>query len=45
VKATLPPFCGPQEWNDVYGIRLDTAFIENNYLPCENFKGYSGLSS
>jgi hypothetical protein len=40
VKATLPPFTKEAVWSDVYGIRLDTAFIENNYLPCENFRGY-----
>jgi hypothetical protein len=41
VKATLPPFTTKEAiWSDVYGIRLDTAFIENNYLPCENFRGY-----
>jgi hypothetical protein len=26
----------------VYGLRFDSAFIENNYLPCESFRGYSG---
>ncbi|KAF2657701.1 hypothetical protein K491DRAFT_315246 [Lophiostoma macrostomum CBS 122681] len=41
VKAKLPPFSTEQEWRNVYGLRLDTAFIENNYLPCENFRGYS----
>lgn len=44
VKAQLPPFTGEQEWNDVYGLRFDSAFIENNYLPCESFRGYSGSS-
>jgi hypothetical protein len=42
VKAMMPPFTGEQQWNDVYAIRLDSAFIENNYLPCEDFRGYSG---
>jgi len=42
VKATMPPFTEEHEWSGVYGIRLDSAFIENNYLPCENFRGYSG---
>ncbi|KAH8722949.1 hypothetical protein GQ44DRAFT_621528 [Phaeosphaeriaceae sp. PMI808] len=40
VKANIPPFVGEQEWADVYGIRLATAFIENNYLPCADFRGY-----
>jgi hypothetical protein len=42
VKAQFPPFAGEQEWKDVYGLRFDSAFIENNYLPCESFRGYSG---
>lgn len=42
VKARLPPFTEQQEWKGVYGVRLNTAFIENNYLPCENFGAYSG---
>lgn len=40
VKAKLLPFTEEKEWSDVYGLRMDTAFIENNYLPCENFRGY-----
>jgi len=40
VKANILPFTEEREWQDVYGLRLDTAFIENNYLPCENFRGY-----
>ena len=43
VRANIHPFNQEQEWRDVYGLRLDTAFIENNYLPCENFRGYSGF--
>jgi hypothetical protein len=42
VRARIPPFDGEHEWNDVYGLRFDSAFIENNYLPCEDFRGYSG---
>ena len=42
VSAKIPPFDGKQQWNNVYGIRLATAFIENNYLPCEQFRGYDG---
>jgi hypothetical protein len=42
VKARISPFVGEHEWENVYGVRMDTAFIENNYLPCEDFRGYSG---
>ncbi|KAF3042641.1 hypothetical protein E8E12_004271 [Didymella heteroderae] len=40
VKAQIPPFSGQQVWEGVEGIKLDSAFIENNYLPCESFRGY-----
>lgn len=43
VRTNLPPFTSEQVWNDIYGLRMDTAFIENNYLPCERFRGYSGF--
>ncbi|KAJ4298870.1 hypothetical protein N0V90_004113 [Kalmusia sp. IMI 367209] len=43
VRATIHPFNGEHEWSNVYGLRMDTAFIENNYLNCEDFRGYSGL--
>jgi hypothetical protein len=42
VKARIAPFEGEMAWSDVYGIRFDSAFVENNYLPCENFRGYAG---
>lgn len=40
VRARIPPFEGEEVWEGVEGIRLDSAFIENNYLPCEGFSGY-----
>ncbi|CAA9966089.1 hypothetical protein PTMSG1_09448 [Pyrenophora teres f. maculata] len=40
VRAKILPFKEDQYWQGVCGIRLNTAFIENNYLPCENFRGY-----
>jgi hypothetical protein len=40
VKAKVFPFETEQEWECSHGIRLNTAFIENNYLPCENFRNY-----
>ncbi|PSN75456.1 hypothetical protein BS50DRAFT_541496 [Corynespora cassiicola Philippines] len=43
VRVNIPPFTSEQEFRNVYGVRLDTAFIENNYLSCESFRGYSGL--
>lgn len=40
VRANIPPFGREEVWEGAEGIRLDSAFIENNYLPCENFRGY-----
>ena len=40
VRAKIPPFSEEKVWQGVQGIRLDSAFIENNYLPCESFRGY-----
>lgn len=40
VRAKIPPFDKEEIWEGAEGIRLDSAFIENNYLPCENFRGY-----
>jgi hypothetical protein len=41
VRARIFPFgAQQQEWRGVHGLRMDTAFIENNYLPCESFRGY-----
>ncbi|KAJ4336357.1 hypothetical protein N0V87_005508 [Didymella glomerata] len=40
VRARIPPFREEKIWEGVEGIRLDSAFIENNYLSCESFRGY-----
>jgi hypothetical protein len=40
VRANIHPFGREQEWREVHGLRLDSAFIENNYLDCEIFRGY-----
>ena len=33
---------GERTWDGVEGIRFASAFVENNYLPCEGFRGYDG---
>ncbi|KAF2732567.1 hypothetical protein EJ04DRAFT_440790 [Polyplosphaeria fusca] len=43
VRTQMPPFSSEHEWKDVYGLRLDTTFIENNYMDCKTFQGYSGF--
>jgi hypothetical protein len=40
VKTKGFPFESEQEFECAYGIRFSSAFIENNYLPCENFRNY-----
>lgn len=40
VRVKMFPLESEEEWMGVYGLRMDTAFIENNYLPCESFRGY-----
>ncbi|KAF2624522.1 hypothetical protein BU25DRAFT_154964 [Macroventuria anomochaeta] len=40
VRAKIPPFEREEVWEGVEGIRLDSAFLENNYLSCEGFRGY-----
>ncbi|KZM27443.1 uncharacterized protein EKO05_0010688 [Ascochyta rabiei] len=42
VRAKIAPFGEERVWEGVEGVRLDSAFIENNYLPCEGFRGYGG---
>ena len=43
-KITVQPPFFPiaQTFTNAYGIRVDRAFLENNFIPCEQLKGYSG---
>lgn len=43
VRAKLPLLGEEMVWEGVYGVRMDTAFVENNYVPCEQFRGYTGM--
>lgn len=38
----VPPFYPVEATLKAQGYRMDNAFIERNYLPCETLKGYSG---
>ncbi|TIC98855.1 hypothetical protein CH35J_006127 [Colletotrichum higginsianum] len=40
VKTSIGPFGTEASFTDVAGFQAATAFIENNYLPCEMFRGY-----
>lgn len=35
----------PETFRGVYGFTADTAFIENNYVPCGSLKGYGGVEN
>lgn len=43
IKAPYIP--SDTTFKGVHGVKVDTAFIETNYLPCEHLKGYSGTGS
>ena len=36
-----PPSVAAGNYKHVQGLRLDTAFLENNYVSCESMKGYT----
>ena len=40
VRARIWPLEGEREWRGVGGVRFGSAFVENNYLSCEDFRGY-----
>ncbi|KAK3308544.1 uncharacterized protein B0T15DRAFT_392512 [Chaetomium strumarium] len=43
VRARAFPFeAVEEEWADIYGVKIATPFIENNYLDCRTMRGYSG---
>lgn len=43
-SANFAPLNGVQSFGTgVYGWQLATPFIENNYLNCDDFKGYDGI--
>ncbi|KAK1962359.1 hypothetical protein LY78DRAFT_684102 [Colletotrichum sublineola] len=45
VKSNLGPFKTDTSFADVAGFQVATAFIENNYLPCEMFRGYNPVKT
>jgi hypothetical protein len=40
VQLRLPMFKKEMEWKDVVGVQVDTAFIEQHLVSCENFRGF-----
>jgi hypothetical protein len=45
VSIVAPYFPVTTTFRDVYGLKVDRAFIENNYVACSGLKGYSGTGS
>ncbi|KAK2048597.1 hypothetical protein LZ31DRAFT_591563 [Colletotrichum somersetense] len=45
VKSNLGPFQTDAAFADVAGFQVATAFIENNYLPCNMFRGYTPVKT
>jgi len=46
IKAPyFPSDSSETTFRGVHGVKVDTAFIETNYLPCESLKGYHGTGS
>ncbi|MCJ1401129.1 hypothetical protein MMC11_004341 [Xylographa trunciseda] len=45
VKVAAPYLPTAMAFTDVYGLKVDRAFIENNYMACSSLKGYSGTGA
>lgn len=45
VKSNLEPLGGMEGLGEVFGMLIDTPFIEYNGLDCESLKGYQGTGS
>ncbi|KAF4780243.1 hypothetical protein HER10_EVM0010450 [Colletotrichum scovillei] len=45
LKSNLGPFQTDASFSDVAGFQAATPFIENNYLPCEMFRGYNPVKT
>ncbi|KAF4873897.1 hypothetical protein CGCSCA1_v006924 [Colletotrichum siamense] len=45
VRSSLGPFPADAAFGDVAGFQVATPFIENNYLPCDMFRGYNPVKT
>ncbi|KAF9874889.1 hypothetical protein CkaCkLH20_07583 [Colletotrichum karsti] len=45
VKSNLGPFRTDAAFPDAVGFQAATPFIENNYLPCDMFRGYNPVKT
>lgn len=42
VALSAPLLPNDSTFHNVFGVRLDTAFLENTEIPCAQLKGYHG---
>ncbi|MCJ1284784.1 hypothetical protein MMC26_004120 [Xylographa opegraphella] len=45
VSVAAPYLPTAMEFTGIYGLKIDRAFIENNYMACSRLKGYTGSGS
>ncbi|KAG9238671.1 hypothetical protein BJ875DRAFT_24797 [Amylocarpus encephaloides] len=45
IKAPYAHVPNDRTFRNVFGIKVDVAFLENNYYECETLKGYHGTGS
>ncbi|KAF2667558.1 hypothetical protein BT63DRAFT_295021 [Microthyrium microscopicum] len=43
VRAKMNLFDEEMKWDSVFGVRVDTAFIENHLYSCEGLRGFDGI--
>lgn len=42
VRVVPPYYPTTTTFSGVYGYRMDNAFVEKNFVPCESLQGYAG---
>lgn len=45
VQIVAPLFPQTKTWTNIYGLKMDNAFIENNYVTCQSLQGYTASGS
>lgn len=41
VNVVAPFYPQTQTFTGIYGLKMDNAFIETNYVPCKSLQGYT----
>ena len=45
ISVVAPYLPSDSTFTNIYGVKVDIAFIENNLVSCSSLKGYSGTGS